>query len=242
MIGLIHYEWEKLFRGRVMWLHASLYLFTVGALLYFSKVFVDDKTIILARSLYARTFMATANDVIYLSAMVYAVFLSSRLFIPHPSDSLAVQLSNRRSLTVSKWALGAFIILAYTLSAWLITYALLNALPHTGSALLSMKTIAMGMMHALQAFTLFAWLARFFRTSHPFLFVMAAVFLIDTLRSGLYRPEGLSHGQYLSHVILPSFAQSSEGNLIMMGSPWLVFTLHGLFLLMVFVLNLFKEY
>ncbi|MFW5913674.1 MAG: hypothetical protein ACOCSM_01300 [Bacillota bacterium] len=224
-----------------MWIHPTLYLFTVFALLYFSRVFEDEKTIIMARALYAETFIASANDLVYLLAMVYAVWLSSRLFIMNTSDCLVVQLSNRRSLILSKWALGAFLTLAYTLFAWLITHALLNGLPY-GNGFLNMKIIMAGMMHTLQAFTLFALLAGFFRTSHTFLFVLAAVFLIDTLRSGLYRPEGLNHGQYLSHSLLPSFAQSSGGDLIMLVSPWLTFTLHGLFILMVIVLNLFKEY
>ncbi|MFW5893306.1 MAG: hypothetical protein ACOCU5_03370 [Bacillota bacterium] len=242
MIGLVNYEWEKLFRGRAMWLHLTLYLFTAGALLYASGVFEDEKTVILARSFYAETFIAAANDLIYLSAMVYAVWLSSRMFASHASDALTVQLSGRAKLTVAKWALGACIILCYALASWLATFALLNTLPYGASDLLAVKTIAMAMVHALQGFSLFALIACLFRTSHISLFVLAAVFLIDTLRSGLYRPEGLNHGQFLSHALLPTFTHSSGGDLVMMVSPWLVFTLHGLFLLMMIVLGLSKEY
>lgn len=242
MKGLIDYEWEKLYRGRPRCIHGGLYVITAGLLLHFSNVYEDAKVLILARSSHAQSFIATANDLIYLCMIVYAVWLSSRLFIVHPSDCLTVQVSNRFSLTLSKWLLGAASTCTYALFAWLVTHALLNTLPYSGPSLLTMNTLCMGLMHALQAFSLFALLAWFFKTPHTFMFVLTAVFMVDTLRSGLYRPESLNHGHFLSHAILPAFAQSSDGNLIVMVSPWLSFLLNGLIVLTLIVLGLIKEY
>ncbi|MFW6284898.1 MAG: hypothetical protein ACOC2X_00830 [Bacillota bacterium] len=242
MIALVHYEWDKLFRGRSLSVHLILYLFTFMALVFFSKVYLDEKVLILGRSLHAKTFLATANDLIYLSGMVYGVWLSARLFIAPANDILTVQLASRLRLTLAKWGLGAFIMIAYALAGWGLTLALLNLLPSLEGSLLEIRTLAMGIVHALQAFTLFSVLARFFKTSHTFLFVLAALFFIDMFRSGLYRPEALNYGQYLSHVIMPSFIQSSGGNLVMMVSPWLVFLINGLFLVMVIIFGLTKEY
>lgn len=242
MRGVLLHEWHRLFGGRSKWIHLMVHLLTVVGLMLVADVLGPEKTLILEADVRAVAFTHNANDLIYLLSMVYALWLSGKLFLRQSSDIVMVHRVGRLPLMALRWVLGASLLCYQALMAWIMALILFNIAPYHAPGHLEGAVIVWGLLFPLQGFTLFSVLSATVRSPHTLGLVLGAFFLGDILRSGVNRPEALNHFQYITLVMIPSMRPSSDGTMVIMTSPWLSCLMHGLFIVILSITMLSNEY
>ncbi len=234
-MGLVSYEWKKLFSGRGKWMHVLIHVAPVLTLFMVAGLFEGETVLVLEGEVRARVFMQSANHMLSLVSVVYAVWLSSRLFMRQATDVIPLALHGRSRVAFVKWSLGGCLVLHHALISWLMVFLFFQLMPYHSQAFLALKIIPWFMVFSLHGFTFFALIMGFMHSPHSLTYVLGGFFLMDVLRSDVLRPEALNHIRYITLVILPSMLTCSDGTLVMMTSSWPVFLMHGLFLVLLTV-------
>lgn len=242
MRGVFIHEWYRLFGGRSKWIHLVVHLIAAAGLVVASDVFGPEKTLVLEADVRAVTFTHGANDRLYLLSMMYALWLSGKLFLQQPSDIVMVHRVGRIRLMATRWTLGAALLAHHVLCAWLLAFILFNLAPYHAHGHLEGKVIIWGLLFALQGFTLFSLVASTVKSPLTLGVVLGMFFLVDIMRADAHRPETLDHIRYITFVLIPSMRPSSDGTLVIMTSLWLTLCIHGLFIIILSISVSSTEY
>lgn len=242
MRGILIHEWHRLFSGRSKWVHLAVHLTAMVGIAVIADPFEAERVLVLEANARAVAFAHGVNDLVYLLSMVYALWLSGRLFLRQDSDIVLVHRGGRLPLMALRWGLASALLVHQVVAAWLVAFILFQCAPYHAPGHLDSALIVYGTLFSLQGLTLFSLVCACVKSPHTLGIALGVFFLVDIVRANANRPDALQHIPYITFAILPSIRPSGDGTLVIMASLWLTMLMHGLLIIILSIRHITNEY